>query len=316
MSKKSEYELPGAAEEYEISSEKPVQLLKKAALAAQAAAKAAAELGIAGYESDKTELASGYAAANRGAENAYNKAINPYGVNEQALRSGGLDDSGWAESSRVSLGNAYQNALSANRTDYLSELGRINLAIAAARQKGDVAALEAAGSYAVKIADMLYKQNRAAADDEQARLDYEYTLARDAEKDSRYAEELAYSREQAQKKDEYQKARDAVEDARYSSEWAYKTSGKQAAAEPVTPTKQQSGEPDGEKLTDLPPVGVGEQLSRPGLGVVSRLISRYFGAPTRVQVLEEIGRTDGLSAADKTLIMERFGYVPVAVRKM
>lgn len=91
-------------------------------------------------EAYKTKLKS-----NAAAQRSYLDTINPYGYSQQSLSSAGLARSGVGESSRISAGNTYSNALNDARSDYndtvrQSDLAYQQAALTAAENKGKYAA--------------------------------------------------------------------------------------------------------------------------------------------------------------------------------
>lgn len=65
-------------------------------------------------------------------------AINPNGSYAEGLASQGLSKSGITESSMISAGNTYQNALNSNATTQTEALAEIERAITQARLNGDI----------------------------------------------------------------------------------------------------------------------------------------------------------------------------------
>ncbi len=88
-----------------------------------------------------------YIDANRSAYNAYIAASNPYGAAGEQLAKLGLANSGYAESSKLKLASAYQQALSENerqKNDYLNEL---EAAYIDAKYQGDIEKANALADY-------------------------------------------------------------------------------------------------------------------------------------------------------------------------
>ena len=91
-------------------------------------------------EAYKTKVTS-----NAAAQRSYLDTINPYGYSQQSLASAGLSRSGVGESSRISAGNTYSNALADARSDYndtvrQSDLQYQQAVMTAAEDKGKYAA--------------------------------------------------------------------------------------------------------------------------------------------------------------------------------
>lgn len=83
--------------------------------------------------------------SNAAAQRSYLDTINPYGYSQQSLASAGLARSGVGESSRISAGNTYSNALADARSDYndtvrQSDLQYQQAVLTAAEDKGKYAA--------------------------------------------------------------------------------------------------------------------------------------------------------------------------------
>lgn len=66
-------------------------------------------------EQQKEQAAKDYAKEQSAAYTDYQKQINPYGVNAEALAERGMSDTGYAESSKVGMYNAYQNRVAVAR---------------------------------------------------------------------------------------------------------------------------------------------------------------------------------------------------------
>lgn len=83
--------------------------------------------------------------SNAAAQRSYLDTINPYGYSQQSLASAGLSRSGVGETSRISAGNTYSNALADARSDYndtvrQSDLQYQQAVLTAAEDKGKYAA--------------------------------------------------------------------------------------------------------------------------------------------------------------------------------
>ncbi|NLW33849.1 MAG: hypothetical protein GXY77_20560 [Fibrobacter sp.] len=122
------------------------------------------------YQKELTEKAR--AQANREADLAFSRAINPTGKLNQNIRSVGLAGSGWQETSQVGLTNAYQTALNTNSSDYNTAVKELNLAISQAKLTGDIATMQAIQTYAIQLAQQLYQESRDAVADRQWEKSY------------------------------------------------------------------------------------------------------------------------------------------------
>ena len=114
------------------------QKMNDAAAAQQKALQASIDSAVNNLESQKTTIGKNTEANNAAAEKAYMTAINPNGSYAEGLASQGLANSGITESSMISAGNTYQNALNSNATTQTEALAEIERAITQARLNGDI----------------------------------------------------------------------------------------------------------------------------------------------------------------------------------
>ena len=114
------------------------QKMNDAAEAQQKALQASIDSAVNKLESQKTTIGKNTEANNAAAEKAYMTAINPNGSYAEGLASRGLSNSGITESSMISAGNTYQNALNSNATTQTEALAEIERAITQARLNGDI----------------------------------------------------------------------------------------------------------------------------------------------------------------------------------
>lgn len=114
------------------------QKMNDAAEAQQKALQASIDSAVNNLESQKTTIGKNTEANNAAAEKAYMTAINPNGSYAEGLASQGLSNSGITESSMISAGNTYQNALNSNATTQTEALAEIERAITQARLTGDI----------------------------------------------------------------------------------------------------------------------------------------------------------------------------------
>lgn len=124
--------------------------MEDAAAQQQAALKAKVDSAVASLNGQKYDVMKQTEANNAAAEKAYMQSIKPGGSNAENLAANGLLTSGLTESSQISAGNAYQNALNSNATTQTEALAKIEQAITQAQLTGDIEAANA-------LAD-LYKQ--------------------------------------------------------------------------------------------------------------------------------------------------------------
>lgn len=124
--------------------------MEDAAAQQQAALKAKVDSAVASLNGQKYDIMKQTEANNAAAEKAYMQSIKPGGSNAENLAANGLLTSGLTESSQISAGNAYQNALNSNATTQTETLAKIEQAITQAQLTGDIEGANA-------LAD-LYKQ--------------------------------------------------------------------------------------------------------------------------------------------------------------
>lgn len=117
--------------------------MQEAADAQQAALKAKVDSAVASLQSQKGDIAKQTEANNAAAEKAYMNSINPNGSLAENLAAQGLINSGATESSQISAGNTYQNALNSNATTQTEALAKIEQAITQAQLTGDIEAANA-----------------------------------------------------------------------------------------------------------------------------------------------------------------------------
>lgn len=91
----------------------------------QAALKAKVDSAVASLNGQKYDVMKQTEANNAAAEKAYMQSIKPGGSNAETLAANGLLTSGLTESSQISAGNAYQNALNSNATTQTETLAKI-----------------------------------------------------------------------------------------------------------------------------------------------------------------------------------------------
>lgn len=120
---------------------------------------------------DREKVNERYADANRAAYHSYVNASNPYGAAAENKAKLGLSNSGYSETSKMQLANAYRNTLDQNmrdRNEYLSEIDR---AVSEAKYKGDIELANALAEYkqlvyqhGIYAAEAIAAQERAAYD--------------------------------------------------------------------------------------------------------------------------------------------------------
>ena len=88
------------------------------------------------------------------------QTIKPGGSNAETLAANGLLTSGLTESSQISAGNAYQNALNSNATTQTETLAKIEQAITQAQLTGDIEAANALANLYKEIAAKRYENTQ------------------------------------------------------------------------------------------------------------------------------------------------------------
>ena len=126
--------------------------MQEAADAQQAALKAKVDSAVASLRSQKGDIAKQTEANNAAAEKAYMNSINPNGSLAENLAAQGLINSGATESSQISAGNTYQNALNSNATTQTEALAKIEQAITQAQLTGDIEAANALANLYKEVA--------------------------------------------------------------------------------------------------------------------------------------------------------------------
>lgn len=94
-----------------------------------------------------------YQREQRGAYTDYQNQINPYGVQAEQMASNGLNNSGYSESSRTSMYNAYQNRVSTARQTLQDALVDYNAQIVSAQNANNTAMAELWSNVYLKIAE-------------------------------------------------------------------------------------------------------------------------------------------------------------------
>ena len=90
-------------------------------------------------ERQKAETQKGYEKEQKAAYVDYQKQINPYGATAESMAAAGLDNSGYAESSKVAMYNQYQNRVGVAREALTTAIAEYNSSIAAAKVQNSVA---------------------------------------------------------------------------------------------------------------------------------------------------------------------------------
>lgn len=134
--------------------------MEDAAAQQQAALKAKVDSAVASLNGQKYDVMKQTEANNAAAEKAYMQSIKPGGSNAENLAANGLLTSGLTESSQISAGNAYQNALNSNATTQTETLAKIEQAITQAQLTGDIEAANALANLYKEIAAKGYENTQ------------------------------------------------------------------------------------------------------------------------------------------------------------
>ena len=134
--------------------------MEDAAAQQQAALKAKVDSAVASLNGQRYDVMKQTEANNAAAEKAYMQSIKPGGSNAENLAANGLLTSGLTESSQISAGNAYQNALNSNATTQTETLAKIEQAITQAQLTGDIEAANALANLYKEIAAKRYENTQ------------------------------------------------------------------------------------------------------------------------------------------------------------
>ena len=136
------------------------QKMNAAAEAQQKALQASIDSAVASLNSQKSDVMKQTEANNAAAERAYMQSIKPGGSTAETLAANGLLTSGLTESSQISAGNAYQNALNSNATTQTEALAEIERAITQARLNGDIEKANALANLYKEVAAKGYENTQ------------------------------------------------------------------------------------------------------------------------------------------------------------
>lgn len=108
---------------------------------------------IANINTQKERTERDYQREQRGAYTDYQNQINPYGVQAEQMASNGLNNTGYSESSRTSMYNAYQNRVATARQSLQDALVDYNAQIVSAQNTNSVAMAELWSNVYLKMAE-------------------------------------------------------------------------------------------------------------------------------------------------------------------
>lgn len=135
----------------------------------------------------------------------YKKQSQQYGANQEQLVARGLGNSGYAESSQVSLYNTYQKNVTEVMNNNNKIKAEIDLSITEAYQNADIQKAQNAITLYQQKAELLLNE-----------YNLRYQKYRDAVGDEQWEKSYALQREQF----EYQKQRDQVSDGQWEKQYA------------------------------------------------------------------------------------------------
>lgn len=145
----------------------------------------------------------------------YQKAINPYGVQAEALAARGLRNAGIAETTKTNIYNQYQKSV----TESLNNLQRVSadydVQMAQVRSNADVAKAEAISNmYLQQLESIKYAYSLA-----EAQKEFEYNKSVNDRNYNYQIERDRVSDDQWRQQFEYQKQRDAVSDNQWRQQF-------------------------------------------------------------------------------------------------
>ena len=121
------------------------------------AIQAGVDSAVADLNAQKGDIAKLTGRSNAAAEQAYMQTINPNGSLAESLAANGLLNTGLTESSQISAGNSYQNAINQNASTETESLAEIERAITKAKLEGDLTAAQALAGLYQQVAEKQYE---------------------------------------------------------------------------------------------------------------------------------------------------------------
>ena len=134
-----------------------VDYMQQAAEQQKAAIQASIDSAVADLNAQRNQVGKLTSDNNAAAERAYMQTINPNGSLAENLAANGLLSSGLTETSQISAGNTYQDALNENATTQTEAIAEIERAITQARLTGDIEAANALSNMLQQIAEKGYQ---------------------------------------------------------------------------------------------------------------------------------------------------------------
>ena len=144
-------------QENQQSYDKLIDGAKDYAQEQETAQQAAGEQSVAQLEQDKAQMEQDYAKEQAAAYGDYQKQVNPYGVEDEKLAAGGLSASGYSESAKVSMYNAYQNRVAVAKVSYDQAVREYDMAIQEAKRLNSAALAQIAYDSFVKQTELALK---------------------------------------------------------------------------------------------------------------------------------------------------------------
>ncbi len=154
------------------------QNIRNAGAQKQEAIKKATSENLAKIDDQRKNVDARYNEANRNAYTAYVNASNPYGAAAESLAKVGLSNSGYAETSKMKIANAYQSALSDNARDRNLYMQELDSAYREAKNNGDIELANAIAEYEM----LVYKHGIEAAESIAAQQNTVYQTAIEADR--------------------------------------------------------------------------------------------------------------------------------------
>ncbi len=224
---------------------------------------------------EKTER--DYQKEQRGAYSDYQKQINEYGVNAEVMASRGLSNTGYAESSKVSMYNAYQNRVATARQALQDSLLGFQNMIAQARLNNSTKLADIAynlaqqqaqyalqgfqykntliesrenrlenieNRYDTRYNNMLSQLNTEIAQRQNAYNTYANVITQERQRQQeqeQYERNLAWEQEQFRQQMAYQRERDAESDRQWQTEYNLKLQQLRASSSGSSRSRSSSG---------------------------------------------------------------------------
>lgn len=195
-------------------------------------------LNIAELEKNKEKLDKETNKTTSGLYTQYQKEVNQYGANADALARQGLGNSGYSETSKTNLYNQYQK----NVTDTLSNAQQLksdfDFQISKARQTGDITLAQNALEIYNHKMQLLTREYELRNNREQ----FLYQKDQDALAQSNWEKEYAQQQSQWQQTFDYQKQRDAVADSQWQKQYelSKKASSRSSSSSRSTRSRKKS----------------------------------------------------------------------------